>query len=153
MKGVPFPAGQEAYRVAFFKTLDHISLLIETPAFLEAIKTGSRPAADELKSRRDELARVNTFRELDEEAWECLRAVLRSDAAMKAVEAAGRPAAEAAPAGDGLGLAVADIAAEMTTRFPAGRIRDAEGVRQTLSQWLIPWVLFHTVIPLGHRGS
>jgi hypothetical protein len=153
MRGVRFPTGQEALRLAFFKTLDHIRLGLATPSFLEVIRAGGRPASDDLRSRREELARSKDLVEFDEEAWECLRLVLRNDAVLKAVQAAEHADGDPHGAAEAMRQAAESIASEMTTRYPAGRIRDASGVQRTVSEWLIPWVLFYTVIPPAQRGD
>lgn len=153
MKGIPFPAGQEAFRLAFFKTLDHIWLVLATPSFMEAISADGRPAAGDLRTRREELARAKGLVELDEEAWECLRLVLRNEAVLAAAQAVEAPAGDRDGAVEAVRQAAESIAGEMATRYPSGRIRDAAGVHRTVSEWLIPWVLFYTVIPPALRGN
>jgi hypothetical protein len=120
MKSVGFPTGHDAFRSAFIKTVEHI------------------------RSRYLD----NTPARLDEEAFECLLQVLRSPAVLKAIQVTGKSSAgDAKEVMEKLRQAVESIAAEMGTKFPKGRIRDAAAVQHTIEDWLIPWALFYTVIP------
>jgi hypothetical protein len=125
MKGVRFPSGHEAFRAAFSKTVEHIR-----SRYLGERATPLYP-----------------------ESWECLRLVLRDQAVLDSIAGT-----EKAAGGDARGVlerlrhAAGAIAREVETRFPTGRIKDAEGVQRTIGEWLIPFVLFYTVIPPAQRG-
>jgi hypothetical protein len=125
MKGVGFPTGHEAFRSAFFKTVEHIR-----SKYLH-----------------------NAPSRLDEDAFECLRQVLHSQAVLEALQVTEKPAArDAKEVMERINQAAEAIAAGMRTRLPKGRINDAATVQQAIADWLIPWVLFYTVIPSAQRG-
>jgi hypothetical protein len=120
MKSVGFPTGHDAFRSAFIKTVEHIR-----SGYL-----GNTPAR------------------LDEEAFECLLQVLRSPAVLEAIQVTERsPAGDTEEIMEKLQQAVESIVAEMGTKFPTGRIKNAAAVQRTIADWLIPWALFYSVIP------
>jgi hypothetical protein len=82
---------------------------------------------------------------LDREQWECVRLALSSTAILEALRASEGQGAQLAAAADGVARALGDL-------FPKGRIRGSPGVQRVLQDWLIPWVLFCTVIPYDQRG-
>jgi hypothetical protein len=126
MKGVPFPTGHEAFKAALLKTVEHI----------RSSYLGEQPA------------------QLDEEALECLRQVLRSQAVLETIKEI-----EKLEAGDAKGVkerlrqAAEVIAEELSKRFTAGLIKHAAGVQRVITDWLTPLVLFYTVILPAQRGS
>jgi hypothetical protein len=129
MRGVPFPRGHEAFRRAFFKTLEYIR-------------------AEELSQRQ--------LASLDNERWECLRLGLGSQAVLDAVTVDDNPKSRSLKAKElrkNFRAAAETIATEMGRQFPAGSIKNAEGVEQTIGDWLIPWVLFYTVVPYVWKGQ
>jgi hypothetical protein len=126
MKDVEFPAGHEAFRTAFFRTVEYIR-------------------SKHMKEPQSQL---------DEEMWECLRLVLGAPAVLEALQATGRSKSEdAKEVVERLRQAIEDLVAELVTRFPNGRIKDVAGAEKAISDWLIPWVLFYTVIPPSRGGS
>jgi hypothetical protein len=125
MKGVAFPAGHEAFRTAFFKTVEHI---------------------------RSRYLGENSG-QFDDEAWECLRLVLRSQPVLRAFEVTDkREDRNTSEFKNTLRRSAAAIAVDIERRFPAGRVKEAADVQQIVGEWLIPWVLFYTVVPPSPRG-
>jgi hypothetical protein len=82
----------------------------------------------------------------DRQQWECVRLALSSPAILEALRASEEQGARLAAAADG-------VARDLGALFPKGRIRDVPGVQRVLQDWLIPWVLFCTVIPYDQRGA
>jgi hypothetical protein len=83
---------------------------------------------------------------LDRQQWECVRLALSSTEILEALRASEGQGARLAAAADG-------VARDLGALFPKGRIRDGQGVQSVLQDWLIPWVLFCTVIPYDQRGA
>jgi hypothetical protein len=82
----------------------------------------------------------------DRQQWECVRLALSSTAILEALRASEEQGARLAAAAD-------RVARDLGALFPEGRIRDGPGVQRVLRDWLIPWVLFCTVIPDDQRGA
>jgi hypothetical protein len=82
----------------------------------------------------------------DREQWECVRLALSTTAILEALRASEGQEIRLAAAADG-------VARDLGALFPKGRIRDGPGVQRVLQDWLIPWVLFCTVIPYDQRGA
>jgi hypothetical protein len=82
----------------------------------------------------------------DRQQWECVRLALSSTAILEALRASEEQGTRLAAAADGVARDLGDL-------FPKGRIRDGPGVQRVLQDWLIPWVLFCTVIPYDQRGA
>jgi transcriptional regulator with XRE-family HTH domain len=122
MKGVPFPGGREALWQAFFRALEEIR---------QRLPTRSRGQKD--------------VPLLDAEQWECLRMGVCSEAVLEGLRAgvAGRERLRAATDG---------LASDLARRFPGGQLRDGAVVRRVFDDWLIPWVLFYTVVPYDEKG-
>jgi hypothetical protein len=81
----------------------------------------------------------------DREQWECVRLALSSTAILEALRASEGQETRLTAAAD-------CVARDLGALFPKGRIRDGPGVQRVLQDWLIPWVLFCTVIPYDQRG-
>jgi hypothetical protein len=127
MNDVPFPKGHDAFLAAFFTTLKFI---------------------------RDQELKEKPSASIDRERWECLRHVMLSQAIIDAMTVAIDPvmsggyreSSKATTLKENLGSALEMIAAKVAKRFPAGSIKNAADVQTTVSDWLIPWVLFYTVV-------
>jgi hypothetical protein len=82
----------------------------------------------------------------DRQQWECVRLALSSTAILEALRASEGQEGRLAAAAEG-------VARDLGALFPKGRIQDGPGVQRVLGTWLIPWVLFCTVIPYDQRGA
>jgi transcriptional regulator with XRE-family HTH domain len=120
---VPFPDGRDALARAFVRTV----------AFLRGrLPEAERGAAD-----------PGPF---EEEEWDCLRLGVCSEAILEALRAG-----EDEKPGK-LAAATEGVAADLARRYPNGRIKDGAAVRRVFQDWLIPWVLFYTVIKFEERA-
>ncbi len=129
---VQFPVGHEAFREALFKTLKLIAAKIQ----------------------KSPQTRQNTPELFTAEHWECLWHILQSQPILNALR--GNSTDESSHLNafqETLGKEFTKITEKLSVRFPNGQIQTISDVKLTVSAWLIPLVLFYTVVPYEMKGE